>query len=83
MKTLIVVYQMNPILSIQHAIQFPCDITGSEVRRNTGWIRRSVLPIKYQATIQKVLVSQTLLNYKNFKFLWLEDSRKFRIGEYA
>ena len=83
MKTLIVVYQMNPILSIQHAIQFPCDITGIEVRRNTGWIRRSTLPIEYQATIQKVLVSQTLLNYKSFKFLWLGDSRQFRVGEYA
>ena len=83
MKTLIVVYQMNPILSIQHAIQFPCDITGIEVRRNTGWIRRSTLPIEYQAAIQEAIVTQRLLNYKNFKFLWLEDYRKLRIGEYA
>lgn len=83
MKTLIVVYQMNPISSIQHAIQFPCDITGIEVRRSTGWIRRSTLPIEYQATIQGALVIQKLPNYKNFKFLWLEDSRRFRAGEYA
>ena len=83
MKTLIVMYQMNPIINLQQAIQFPCDIIGIEVRRSTGWIRRSTLPMDYQAIVQKVLVSQTLLNYKKFKFLWLEDSRKFRVGEYA